>query len=427
MSKRTAPGIGTASDDLNVCCDVGMDEIHLLCPPTPDSGFMRVVPTPNRTDAIRATLAQIRDSVGPLRASRLRIVAEPTGVYHKLLMRIARSMGFRTALVNAEHVVKMRTVVFGDSGKTDRRDPHAIAAVADHGRLIIDRTLPEVYQLLRGWSAIFQIAENGLIDAKGSVHRALKTLFPDLDFSSDFIYSASGQAIMTCYEFDPHRIAAETPSAMLRRLRRHSRIVRSSVIRLLAQARSSATATPAGALRDLALEHLGFAWQDYRMHFERRELARRRLEELYQQARDEDRRLPGAVPRVVTACGLARLFAELGPLDDFQSWRQIYRLAGLNLRERQSGRFVGQIKISRKGRPQLRRVAMQLVLPLVRSDGLFGAYHGHKTRVQNMPGPKAMTAVARKFLKMIWGWYHSAAAFDAARVFHPQRAARQVA
>src|SRR5574341_1352109 len=130
MSKRTAPGIGVASDDLNICCDVGMDEIHLLCPPMDESGFMRVVPTPNRTDAIRTTLTRIRESVGPLQASRLRIVVEPTGVYHKLLMRIARSMGFRTALVNAEHVVKMRTVVFGDSGKTDRRDPHAIAAVA---------------------------------------------------------------------------------------------------------------------------------------------------------------------------------------------------------------------------------------------------------------------------------------------------------
>ena len=94
MTKRTAPGIGVASDDLNICCDVGMDEIHLLCPPASESGFMRVVPMANRTDAIRATLAQIRDSVGPLQASRLRVVVEPTGVYHKLLMRIARSMGF---------------------------------------------------------------------------------------------------------------------------------------------------------------------------------------------------------------------------------------------------------------------------------------------------------------------------------------------
>jgi transposase len=163
------------------------------------------------------------------------------------------------------------------------------------------------------------------------------------------------------------------------------------------------------------------------MHAQRRELARAKLEELYQEARGDDPRLPAPVARVVTSCGLARLFAELGPVSDFQSWRQIYRLAGLNLRERQSGRYVGQIKITHKGRAQLRRVAMQLVLPLVRSDALFGAYHAHKTKVQKMPGPKAMTAVARKFLKMIWGWYQSASEFDAARVFRPHMPARHIA
>jgi transposase len=259
------------------------------------------------------------------------------------------------------------------------------------------------------------------------VHRALKVLFPDFDFSSDFVYSVSGQAIMGCYQFDPHRIAVESPSVMLRRLRRQSRILRSSVCRLLQQARSSASTTPTGSLKELALEHLRLAWQDYSTHFHRRELARRRLEQLYEQARDQDPRLPAAVHRVVTACGLARLFAELGPLSDFQSWRQVYRLAGLNLRERQSGRYVGQIRITHKGRPQLRRVTMQLILPLVRKDALFGAYYQQKATVQKMPGPKAMTAVARKFLKMIWGWYHSASAFDAARVFHPHTPERHAA
>jgi hypothetical protein len=44
-----------------------------------------------------------------------------------------------------------------------------------------------------------------------------------------------------------------------------------------------------------------------------------------------------------------------------------------------------------------------------------------------MAGPKAMTAVARKFLKMIWGWSRSAAAFDAARVFNAAHTQQQVA
>ena len=40
-----------------------------------------------------------------------------------------------------------------------------------------------------------------------------------------------------------------------------------------------------------------------------------------------------------------------------------------------------------------------------------------KTKVEKMPGNKAMTAVARKFVKMIWGWARATDGFDAARVF----------
>lgn len=427
MRKRTAPANITATcDDLNICCDVGMDEIHIVCPPVGSTAFCRAFTIENRTDAIRLALQEIRERAAS-QFSRFRIVVEPTGIYHQLLTRIARELGFRTALVNAEHVVKMRTVLFGDDGKTDQRDPHAIAAVADRGRLIVDRVLPEIYEVLRGWSSLYQIAEEGLIEAKGRIHRALKYLFPDFDFSTDFLYSASGEAIMKCYEFDPQRIATVSPARMLERLRRHCRILPSSVRRLLTQARSSASATPDGARHQIALEHLRLAWLDYTTHHSRREAARARLEQLYADARSHNPRLPAPVHRVATASGLARLFAELGPIDDFQSWRQILKFAGMNLRERKSGRYVGLTKITHKGRPQLRRVVMQMILPLVRRGELFGMYYTQKSTVQKMAGPKAMTAVARKFVKMIWGWSRAAADFDAARVFRAASQQQQVA
>jgi transposase len=428
MNKRTSPAITVASDDLNICCDVGMDEIHIVCPPLGNGRFGEELTIANRTEAIRRALEDIRDRAGVTRVGRLRVVAEPTGIYHQLLLRMARSIGLRTALVNAEHVVKMRTVVFGDDGKTDARDPHAIAAVADRGRLIVDRVLPEVYQVMRGWSALYQIAEDAMIDAKGRVHRALKYLFPDFDFSSDFLYSASGQAIMKCYEFDPHRLSTSTAARVLRRLRQHCRILRSSVDRLLAQASVSVTAIPAGACHEISLQHLRLAWNDCMTSMQRREAARAKLEELYADARRDDPRLPAPQHRVATAGGLARLFAELGPIDDFDSWRQILKFGGMNLRQRQSGRYTGQNRITHKGRPQLRRVTMQMILPLVRRGELFGDYYAQKTTVQKMPGPKAMTAVARKFIKMIWGWSHAeGAAFDAERVFRAQGARSQAA
>jgi hypothetical protein len=58
-----------------------------------------------------------------------------------------------------------------------------------------------------------------------------------------------------------------------------------------------------------------------------------------------------------------------------------------------------------------------MALPLVKRDRLYGTYYHYKTGVQNMPGEKAMMAVSRKIVKLIWGWYRSGSAFDAERVF----------
>jgi hypothetical protein len=40
--------------------------------------------------------------------------------------------------------------------------------------------------------------------------------------------------------------------------------------------------------------------------------------------------------------------------------------------------------------------------------------------MEKIPGTKAMKAVARKFITMMWGWYHAATAFNIARVLQPR-------
>lgn len=126
---------------------------------------------------------------------------------------------------------------------------------------------------------------------------------------------------------------------------------------------------------------------------------------------------------------LAGIVAETGPLDDFESWQQLLRYAGLNLCEHQSGTMTGRRKISKKGRALLRKVPAHAVLPRVRRTDLYGDYyHGKKART---PGQKAMMAVARKFLKLLWG-LNRAQSYDRARVFscqsqHAAKALKQAA
>lgn len=116
---------------------------------------------------------------------------------------------------------------------------------------------------------------------------------------------------------------------------------------------------------------------------------------------------------------LARILAETGPLKDFKHHRALWKYAGVNIREKESGKMKGQDKISKKGRARLRRCAQQATLNLVVKNGLFGSYHHHKKQ-QGMAGNKAMLAVARKLLKLLHGLEKSGQPYNAQRVFAAQ-------
>jgi len=421
----------TASSSSNipatVACDVSAYKLNLVCRDLSIPGAAAEWETANRTEAITSTLIAIRDRALASGVTSLRLVVEPTGIYHRLVLRIGRSLGFETALVDAGHVQKMRSVIFGDEGKTDERDPYAIAAVSEQGRLIVDRQHGEVYQLLRQWGKLYHDAEVALIDAKSRVHRAITLLFPDFDFSTDFLYGSSGQAIVRCFGLDPHAIATQSVARLYGRLRKHSTIRRSSVVRLQIQARQTIASVSKSRVSDLLVRELAFAWEDFESAARRRATARVEMESLYDEARMADPLLPVMTGSGVSKLALARLLGEAGPLSAYTSWRQLLRMGGVNLRERKSGTYVGQTKITRAGRPLFRAIINQMALALVRRDRLYGAYYHHKTSVQKMPGKKAMTAVGRKIVKLIWGWYRSGTSFDARRVFTCQGEHRRAA
>ena len=407
----------TSMPPATIACDVSSDKLNLFCRELSSPGSIAEWEIANRTEAITSTLNAIHEQATARGIAALRVIVEPTGVYHKLLLRIAVSLGFQTALVDASHVKKMRSVIFGDSGKTDERDPRAIEAVAAQGRLIADRRHAEVYQLLRQWGKLYHDAEVAMIDAKSRVHRALTLLFPDFDFTTDFLYGPSGQAIVRWFGLDPHVIAEQSESRMYERLRKHSKIRRSSVTRLLTQARQTIVAVTRSRVTDLLACELAYAWEDVEFAIRRRETARTELQALYDEARTTDPRLPDTAGSAISKVALARFLGEAGPLSGYASWRQLLRMGGVNLRERKSGKYVGKTMIARTGRALFRSIINQMALPLVKRDRLYGTYYHHKTGVQKMPGKKAMTAVSRKIVKMIWGWYRSGAAFDATRVF----------
>jgi transposase len=223
---------------------------------------------------------------------------------------------------------------------------------------------------------------------------------------------------MKHYRLNPYRIVQEGPEGFRKSIQRLLPTMQARTRdRLYRDAESSVKNALSRRLAEFYEFRLLQLWQDWARAEERKLQAATALETFYEEARRLDPHLPDAQPGVVTRLHLARIVAETGPLSDFSSWRQLLRFAGLNLRERQSGQFRGLTRVSKKGRSLFRKVLSQAVLPLVRRSRLFGPWYHQKREEQGMPGPKAMAATMRKFLKMLFGWYRAGGAFDAERVF----------
>ena len=396
-------------------CDVSKDEITLhtkLGKQNIDQAF------PNRTPVIESSLADLYKTAKQSGFSKILLVSEPTGIYHKTLFSAAIRLGFETRWVNPEAVAKMRVIETNDDGKTDIKDPQVIHTLASLGKTLKYRELKEHYQLLREWNGIYEAADSGMVATRCAIHPKLKTLFPDYNFNKDFLYGRSGAVLMKCYGCNPYKIIRKGRKDFKKTMKTEAPGIWDRTIkRLFDQAQSSVKNGLDTSYTEILEIRLRQLCEEFELYQKRKLEARQSMETLYEELRINDPKLPKAEKGIVTSFYLARIIAETGPLSDFPNWRKLIRFAGQNLRERQSGTYRGKTKISKKGRPLLRKVLNQAVLPLVKRSGLYGEYYHSKKVNEKMSGTKAMTAVSRKFLKMLYGWYKSGKEFDKTRVF----------
>jgi transposase len=415
MSKLSAKSVQHASPVVILAVDVSRDCLNLF---TRIAGRDHELEFANRTVTIETELRALAARARAAGAERVLVVAESTGRYHCSLLRVAGLLGLETAWVSAEAVAKMRLVETNDTGKTDLKDPRVIHTLASMGKTLRHRELEESYSLLRLYNGLYDEAETGVVRAKCSIHERLKALFPDFGFKKDFLFGRSGRALLECYGCNPYRIIKAGKKRFTTKMKESfPTIRRTSIDRLYEQAEASVRLNlPRRQVQAMEMR-LRQAWEDLDLHTERKERYKKLMEGLYRELRRQDDRLPAAQKGVITSFHLSRILSETGPLSDFSSWRQLLRLSGLNLRERQSGTYRGKSRISKKGRPLLRKILSQIVLPLVKRSSLYGPYYHHKRRVEKMAGSKAITAVCRRFVKLLFGWYNSADQFDKKRVF----------
>jgi transposase len=100
----------------------------------------------------------------------------------------------------------------------------------------------------------------------------------------------------------------------------------------------------------------------------------------------------------VTAAGL---IGEVGDFNKFDTISEITKLAGLDLYEISSGRQKGQRRISKRGRPMMRKLLFFAAINMVKSNGIMHEKYKQMLN-RGMLKMKALIAISRKILGLIF-------------------------
>ncbi len=410
------------TDYLLLCVDVAKDHLDLFTqyadqnrdrPARQRHAQHRIA---NTTVAIEAALTHYEHLAHQARLDGLAVICEASGGYEQKLLRTARRLGHHTALVSPEHVAQLRKVESNDTGKTDHKDPRVIHLVARLGKTQRHRLVPEPYLVLRRLTPAYDQDERSLCACKTRIHALILDLFPDYNQRPVFTFDTTGRALMDAYAFDPHAIVRAGYKRFQAKIKHRVKWVRFKTLETLFNcAEASARNARPQTVIDTLKQRLQALSEDLRRYEQRMAGLKGQIEGLGSTLKEQalvpplDEAISG-----LTLFNLARIAGETGPLSDFSTKRALLRYAGLNLRERQSGQYRGQTRLSKKGRILLRKVLGQAVFPLLRGDRLFGPYYAEK-RARGMCDQKAKVAVMRRMLGVLWAMARSGAAFDAAR------------
>lgn len=114
---------------------------------------------------------------------------------------------------------------------------------------------------------------------------------------------------------------------------------------------------------------------------------------------------------------VASIRAELGEVERFENSDQVVAYVGLDLTVKQSGKWRGQLKISKQGSGLLRRILYMAALNCLRlKNSAFKDYYQAMV-ARGLKGRKALMAVMRKMLIIAFRLLKSGEEYDPRKVW----------
>ncbi|HYA11510.1 MAG TPA: IS110 family transposase [Thermodesulfovibrionales bacterium] len=321
---------------------------------------------------------------------------ESTGPYAEPLLHFLRKRNVRLVQVNPLHTKRLKELQGNSPNKTDKKDPKIIADIIELGHaltvIIPEGTVAELRRLTQ--------ARERSIQRMGILLNQLRDLvfliFPEFMPVMKDITLKSTQYLLKNYP-RPQDIGKEGAESLTQILKKVSR-------GRLGRERAE-------ALYHAAMDSVGIIEGHDSIVLEIKEIIstiegiERFVSEIESLMSKHLKEVPYS-RFILSIKGIGEITAAglIGEMGDFKKYRtvsEVIKHAGLDLFEISSGKHKGKRRISKRGRPLLRKLLFFASINVVRKGGILHKQYQHHLK-KGMPKIKALVAISRKLLSIIF-------------------------
>jgi transposase len=321
---------------------------------------------------------------------------EPTGHYWLNLAHWLLEQKYEVVVVNPYHVKLNKENRDNSPTKNDVKDALVIADMVKNGYYSALRLPTGKFEELRILFSSREFAVKQFTCIQNQIHRWLDIWFPEYHHVFQDWTCKSSLATLELFPLpaDLRPLSAKAIYAAWKPIMRR-RGSYSFAVALHEYALASVGATTGTACAKQGLAFLLSQYQSHTEYLAQLELEMLTLLQEIPQA-IPILAIPGIGPAIVTG-----ILSETGDLGGYIHGQQVMRLAGLHLSEISSGLHKGQTRLTKRGRPKLRKMLFLAVIHLVKHNTEFRALHQHNTKVKKMKKIHSIIKLCGKLARII--------------------------
>jgi transposase len=323
---------------------------------------------------------------------------EPTGHYWINLSKWLFEQNVDVVTVNPYHVKRNKENRDNTQSKSDKKDALVIADMVKNGYYSIVRPTSESFEELRVLMSNRDVIVKRLVSSINQLNRWVDVVFPEL---RQVFKDVKGKGAIATLRLFP------TPMEL------RSMKPQNVVIGWKSLMKRQPGLKKAQLLIHLAKRSIGTrqALDAYKFHLqqllEEYDLAITQLERVEKQVTEVLKQIPYAnqllTIKGISEISLAGILGEAGDLSGFAHGNSLLRHAGLHLAEASSGKWKGQIVISKRGRSRLRRFLYLATMSLVMNNPEFKALHTSNVKVKKIKKMKSIMKLVGKVARIFVG------------------------